>query len=199
MDNVLVPEDIKPLISKDSDIFEYLRTPASSIVEVWEKREDFRSGTSWHLPTRELVDSILEYSPMVSVGSGFGYTESLAIKDGADIIATDLSPDKKNHWCRDGQFHCDVEKLEADKAVKKYNDRNVFMAWPPYDNPMAADVVKAMEVGRYLIFVGETWGGCTGDDEFFQILNEDFEEISDMSIPNWPGIRDTCIIYKKTK
>ena len=199
MDNILIPEDLKAIISKDSDILEYLRSPSHSLVENWEKREDFRSGTSWHIPTKELVASLVEYSPMVSVGSGFAYTESLAIKEGADIISTDLSPDSNNHWCRDGKFYCDVEKIKADEAVKKYKDRNVFMAWPPYDNPMAAEVVEAMEVGKYLVFVGEYHGGCTGDDNFFEILYANFEEVSDLAIPNWPGIRDSCVIYKKIK
>jgi hypothetical protein len=200
MDNILIPDDLKAIISKDSDIFEYLRQPERNIVEYWNKREDFRSGTSWHIPTKELVDSLVEYSPIVSVGSGFAYTESLAVKEGADIVATDLSPNKKNTWCRDGEFYCGVEKIKADEAVKKYKDRNVFMAWPPYDNPMAAEVANAMDTGKYLIFVGESYGGCTGDDNFFELLSEKFEVVNyDIPIPNWPGIRDECVIYKKIK
>ena len=123
-----------------------------------------------------------------------------AYEQGADIIATDLEPTEKNHWCSEGKFYMDVEKIAADDAIKKYPGRNVFMAWPPYDNPMAYEVVKNMGVGRKLVFVGEGYGGCTGDDNFFQYLETNFEEIDiDFTIPRWSGIYDGVRHYIKTK
>ena len=168
--------------------------------EVYVKRDKFRSGISWHIPNQGLIDLIVENSPIVSVGSGFGYSEKLASDQGADIIATDLEPTEKNHWCSEGKYYIDVEKITAPDAVKKYSGRNVFMAWPPYDNPMAYEVVKNMEVGRKLVFVGEGYGGCTGDDNFFQYLETNFEEIDiDFTIPRWSGIYDGVRYYIKSK
>jgi len=166
--------------------------------DLFRKREEFRVGISWHIPTDELVNAIKEYSPVVSVASGFGYTESLAIKEGADVIATDVCANKDNHWCRDGIFHIPVEEIRADDAIKKYPDRNVFMAWPPYDTSMAFDVASEMEQERILIYVGESQGGCTGNDDFFQYLKTHFEELDiSVDIPRWSGIYDDVHIYKK--
>ncbi len=202
MDNlVFVPDDIKELVSPDMEYLDMMRKMRSigDFETVFEKRENFRSGTSWHIPTQELISKLIEYGPIVSVGSGFAYTESIAISQGCDLIATDIQPNKKNGWCRNGEFHCEVEKMNAVDAVKKYSDRNVFMAWPPYDTPMANDVATNMEVGSYLIYVGEDWGGCNGDDYFFQSLRNEFEEVDFFRIPRWSGINDACWIYKKIK
>ena len=166
--------------------------------DLFRKREEFRIGISWHIPTDELINAIKEYSPVVSVASGFAYTESLAIKEGADVIATDVCPNKHNHWCRDGIFYIPVEEIRADDAVKKYSNRNVFMAWPPYDTSMAFDVASEMEKERILIYVGENQGGCTGNDDFFQYLETHFEELDiSVDIPRWGGIYDGVRIYKK--
>ena len=167
--------------------------------KTFSRREDFRKGVSWHVPTEELVDLILKYGPLVSVGSGFAYTESLVKQRGGDIIPTDIEPTENNPWCRDGDFYCEVEKLKSGDAVKKYNDRNVFMAWPPYDTSMAYEAAKEIELGRYLIYVGEGYGGCTGDDQFFNELRDKFEKVEDISIPQWCGIHDYCQVYKKIK
>jgi hypothetical protein len=165
--------------------------------ESFMKREDFRKKISWHIPTEELVECLKSISPSVSIGSGFAYTESLAISRGADVIPTDIEPGKDNKWCREGKFYCEVEKLSAYEAIQKYNDRNVFMGWPPYDTPMAAEVAKNMGSGKYLLYVGESAGGCNGDGEFFTILYEDFEEIESFYIPRWSGIYDEAKLYRK--
>lgn len=166
--------------------------------DLFRKREEFRVGISWHIPTDELVNAIKEYSPVVSVASGFGYTESLAIKEGADVIATDVCPNGNNQWCRDGIFYIQVEEIRAIEAVKKYSNRNVFMAWPPYDTSMAFDVASEMEIERVLIYVGENQGGCNGNDDFFQYLETHFEELDiSVDIPRWGGIYDEARIYKK--
>ena len=192
---ILVPDDIKKFVSPRGrrDFF------AGDMMEEWDKREKFRSGVSWHVPTQGVINLLLNHGPIVSVGSGFAYTESIAITQGADIIATDIKPNGKNGWCRGGKFYCNVEELSAIDAVKKYKGRNVFMAWPPYNTPMAHDVVSNMEVGTYLIYIGEGHGGCTGDDNFFESLYSDFEEIDDIAIPQWSGLHDYCTVYKKIK
>jgi hypothetical protein len=165
--------------------------------EHWIQRENFRHGISWHIPSQELLDSLLAISPSLSVGAGLGYTEKLAIEKGGDLIVTDIEPSRNNNWCQ-GEFHCEVEKLSALEAIKKYPERNVFMAWPPYDHPMAYEVATAMLPGKLLLYVGESGGGCNGDDKFFGYLYENFEIVEDdISIPSWSGIYDSAVLYRK--
>ncbi len=194
---ILVPEELIPLIEKsifDGSILDKL----DGFMNSYSKREKFRKGTSWHIPTDEMIREIKKYSPILSVCSGYAYTESLLEKEGVDIVCTDIHPNKKNAWCMDGKFYTKVEELDAEEAVIKYNNRNVFMAWPPYNYDVAERVVKAMDKNKVLIYVGERSGGCTGNDNFFEYLNNNFEEIeSDISIPKWEGLHDNIYFYKK--
>ncbi len=168
----------------------------------FEKREEFRTGVSWHIPTESLIESLKQYSPIVSVGCGLGYSETLALERGADIILTDLSPGSDNRWCKvpNNIFPEGIIRIGAKEAVKKFNDRNLFMAWPPYDTPMAYEAANALEINRYLIYVGESEGGCNGDQEFFKLLQDNFEIVEcEAYVPSWDGIYDNVYIYRKIK
>ena len=61
--------------------------------KIYSKRDQFRKGISWHIPSQNLIDCLVEHSPIVSVGSGLGFTEKKAIISGANIVMTD--PDFK--------------------------------------------------------------------------------------------------------
>lgn len=194
MNKIFLPKNLLDLVSKGR---ERLFNASSNFMKKYEDREEFRVGVSWHVPTQLLIDLMKKYSPLVSVGSGFAYTESLALEQEIDVIPTDLAPNSYNQWCRKGKFFCEVEQMDAVAAINKYPDRNVFMAWPPYDTPMAYDAAVAMAPGQFLIYVGESWGGCNGDDRFFEYLNDFFVEIEDLAIPQWYGLNDHCIVYRK--
>jgi hypothetical protein len=171
-----------------------------SLIKEWTERENFVHTKSWHIPSDSLIEALKKYTPLVSVGAGLGYTESLAIKEGVDIIATDLYPDPcvNKYFKNDVAPFLEVETLDAQEAIKKYQGRNVFMAWPPYSRDMAFRVACAMSSGKFLIYIGEAPGGCTADDEFFNYLESDFIEIEHgYSIKTWFGIRDRVFIYQK--
>ena len=205
MDNLLVDENWRKLVERGTskrDLFGSSFSPfdAEKFANDYIKRDNFRHSVSWHIPTSSLIDLLKEFSPIVSIGAGFAYTESIASEKGADIIATDIQPNDKNKWCTKGEFYMEVEKLSGVEAVEKYSSRNVFMAWPPYDNPMAYEVALNMEIGKTLVFVGESYGGCTADDNFFQYLASNFEEQdTEANIPSWSGIYDNVQVYKKIK
>lgn len=170
--------------------------------KLYSKKDQFRKGISWHIPSQSLIDCLVDHSPIVSVGSGLGFTEKKAIISGANIVMTDIAPSEHNLWCKpeSNEDYREIISLGAKEAVLLYPDRNVFMAWPPYDDPMAFEVANAMQVGRFLIYVGESEGGCTGDASFFQLLRTNFIEIEDnLYVPSWSGIYDSGHVYQKVK
>jgi len=62
---------------------------------------------------------------------------------------------------------------------------------------MAAECLIAYK-GQTVIFVGEGWGGCTGDDLFHDHLSSDFEKVEDYyDLPQWEGIHDYLAVYKR--
>jgi hypothetical protein len=167
-------------------------------MENWQLAQEFRKNISWHIPTQSLVDELKKYSPIVSVGSGHAYTEFIAKQQDVDIIATDICPSKENKWCKGEKLFMPVEQISAKKAIQKYPGRNVFLAWPPYDKPMGYEVAKAMKPERILIYIGESEGGCTADDKFYQYIAKSFNEIkTDVDIERWWGLHDYVQIYQK--
>ena len=90
----------------DKEIHDIVYSNKSGIpfdLKEWKIREEFRGGKSWHLPSKELIEVLLEYSPILSVGCGLAYTESKAIEAGADIICTDAYSDT-NNYCK-GKYY----------------------------------------------------------------------------------------------
>uniref|UniRef100_A0A6H1ZCV1 Methyltransferase n=1 Tax=viral metagenome TaxID=1070528 RepID=A0A6H1ZCV1_9ZZZZ len=185
----------------------------SNIFDNYNQRLSYTHAISWHLTNQNIIDTLCKYSPVLSVGSGKGFTESIAKKNGCDIICTDKCNVKNNTYHKiiganiteyegynlylNNKPFMDIEIIDAVKAIKKYPDRNIFMAWCPYLDDMGYKVVKSIK-NQVLIYIGEPEGGCTGDDEMFKYLRDYFTEIETYCIPQWAGLHDRLIIYKKS-
>ena len=186
------------------DTIHYLST------ENWLQRMSYTHAVSWHLTNEIIIDMLCKYSPVLSVGSGKGFTESIAKKNGCDIICTDECAVENNPYHTKRDFICikeynqylnnksfmDIETIKATKAIKKYPDRNVFMAWCPYSENMGYDVVKVIK-NQVLMCIGEPEGGCTGNDKMFNYLYNNYNVIDSISIPQWGGMHDGLTIYKR--
>lgn len=84
-----------------------------------------------------------------------------------------------------------VEKLA------EHRNRALLLCWPPHGTSLAHDALKAFP-GDTLFFIGEGDGGCTGDDDFFRLLYEEWEEIDTCpSHISWSGIRDYLTLYRR--
>lgn len=151
-------------------------------------RYDLVKEYSWAIPNDEAIDVLVEESPIIEVGAGNGYWAYLADEDGADVVAFDMDP-WEAEW---------FPVLEGDICeILNYQDRSLFLCWPPYDNPMAADALD-LYTGDTVIYVGEGRGGCTGDSDFHFKLQKEFglaDEIID--IPVWEGIHDRMYVFRR--
>jgi len=154
-----------------------------------------RPEKSWHVPTLELLQLMKRYSPILSVFSGLALTERGAVGQGADVICTDIKI-APNRWCQ-GTPVMKVEKIRCDRAMRRYPNRNVFMAWPPFGDPSARKCAEQIKTGRKLIYVGEDWYGCNADDSFFDLMGREFREIETLRIPRFSGINDSVVVYER--
>lgn len=160
-------------------------------------RSQFTSLYSWAIPSEEALDAIKLYSPVIEIGAGTGYWAMLLQNRGVDILAFDARPPGPGN--KNG-YHKPITYTEVRRGgqgtLSRYPTRTLFLCWPPYDTPMAADCLRRYS-GANLIYIGESYGGCTGDDTFHDQLEKEWEISQQVQIPSWPGFHDEMVIYKR--
>ena len=157
-------------------------------------RWEYIAKYGFTLLSPELVQGMLPYGPFVEVGAGTGALANRLADAGADIVATDDMSDEYNF--KHGH-HFPVASSSATVTVRAHPDRTVIMSWPSYGSPWASHTLRAMAPGQRLIHIGESRGGCTADDDFFDALDKDFEEIKLLPHKRFWGLHDYCTLHRK--
>jgi hypothetical protein len=119
----------------------------------------------------------------------------------------------------------DVIQMDALAAVQRWPDRTLLLSWPPHGEPHAADAVRAYHAagGRTVVYIGEQGYGCTGNVTLHQMLGIDehercwrcdlddpdetctcsgpaaplYEAADEIDLPQWPGMHDYLVIYRR--
>ncbi|MDZ4835829.1 MAG: dual specificity protein phosphatase family protein [Candidatus Melainabacteria bacterium] len=186
-------------------------TDFSDFNEQSNKRMDLASEFSWAIPNREALATIYDFAGkegLVEIGAGKGYWANMLREMGVDVVAYDTNPLD----VRSNEFHVGTafsKVVEGDtSAASKHPDRTLLLCWPPPDDRMAADALKAYSEagGKKLVFVGERPlpnqdGVVTGDRGFHQSLDKDWvlkETVELPHIPNRIGVTgDKLYVYEK--
>ena len=165
-----------------------------------ELRSWFVEEFSWAIPTPNVVGKIHEATlgkKILEVGAGNGLWAKLLKLSGSEIIATDSF---ESHGFREDNTYLPVHNLEAVAAIEQNRDCDVLMLiWPAYDTDMAERALKAFR-GSTIIYIGEGYGGCNANDEFFDELVENWNEDrfnDDIYVPQWSGIHDGLEIHRR--
>lgn len=150
------------------------------------------------------LSKLLRHKKVIEVGAGTGYLSKQLKKRHVQIKPVD-----RGNWYHNQRFiephYCHIYGAEAARYVKKNRHDAVVMSWPDYDKPFAFHVTKAMRKGSMLIFQGEGNGGCTGDEQFFDYLETNFEineektQLLNEHHVQYDGIHDNWYVFKKTK
>lgn len=178
------------------------------------RRDDMCIKYAWSIPdpaSLELVAQALG-EKAIEIGAGTGYWASLLAQMGIDMLCYDMDPPQlagTNHWHsprkKDDsgltgeirEIYYDVRKGGTEK-VGEYPDRTLFLCWPPYGSDMACKALQTYQ-GKRLIYIGEGDGGCTADEDFFQLLESEWHLV-DRHIPvQWSGIHDEIEVYERGK
>ena len=157
----------------------------------------------FYVPTAEFVFELKKIhkkvnKPILSVGCGSGYLERVLINSGVETIATDLYIKDNRYSWGSTIWMPQAECISAQDAIKKYPGCPVLMSWPCYDKDWSYDAIKEMTKDQYLIYIGESFGGCTGTDAFHLELFDNFTD-SEIRVPavQFRGIHDRVHINIK--
>lgn len=179
-------------------------------------RENLVKKYAWAIPTEDALAKLAEIQPLVEIGAGTGYWAYELRKrdveihaydqyppDGEDLSADELElyGDEFEQKVRKNWYHRGhpawTEVLQGTPDVlKSYSaEWNLFLCWPPMSD-MAAYALGYYR-GKYIAYVGESSGGCTGNKMFFRLLDRLYERVDEASIPQWPGLHDYLTIYER--
>ena len=172
--------------------------------QLWAQRKHFLGTYAFAILNREALEALRQHAPIVEIGAGNGYWAYEMRKAGIDVQAYDSHPPHKRRNTYYGSHsgpHQPVKvwtpvlRGRAQKA-KHRPKHTLFLCWPPYNEPMA-NVALSSYTGSTLIYVGEGAGGCTGDDAFFEQLEQHWRCDQVIPLPQWPGIHDRMEIYHR--
>jgi len=144
--------------------------------------ERYKYQYGFFLPSAELMDRLVdilrhEIGPagcVLDAGSGSGFLSKELCSRGIDTFAVDRC-DYENKKREFGYPMIKVYQRDALGDAIGYVANHfgaVLLTWPPYDKPFALEIAKAMHPEQLLIFEGEDAGGCTGDDKFFEYVED---------------------------
>lgn len=164
----------------------------SDILRSYEERDRAIKNISYAIPCNEAIECLVSLSPIVEIGAGTGYWASLIAKAGGDIICYD---DYSLSAIEHGKYY--KVNMGDPEAVKLHSDRTLFLCWTQYDTNMAYQSLFHY-TGHSLCLISEGYGGCCGNDAFFENLEENWKQVNRIEIPQWSGIHDYLAIYKRT-
>ncbi len=168
-------------------------------------RDDAVRIFAWAIPdpiALRYVAHKLNGRGMVEVGAGTGYWAYVLGQYGVDVVPYDLEPPdpwSNNWWHPDARQWTHVYRGGPEVvSMPIHRDRALFLCWPPYDKPMAYEALVDYP-GDIVVYIGESHGGCTADDDFHERLEKDFEEESWFPLCQWAGIHDNISIWRRRK
>jgi hypothetical protein len=173
---------------------------------LWRYRANFCRNYAWAIPDPETVAFVYQWlaPKTIEMGAGRGYWASVLASMGLDILAFDHSPPD---LFPNAYFHPEGDEnglqdvfypVQIGEAgvVQAFPDRALFLCWPPYDEPMAYDVLRTY-TGQRVVFIGEDEGGCTGDSAFFSLLEEEWHLVAQHLPIQWHGIHDMVRVFER--
>lgn len=175
---------------------------------------------SFAIPNAEVIDAIAGFVPLgrrlVEVGAGSGYWAAvlqvayphlpiLAVDDGSWASPLEETPVKFERpsyasWSESPFFP--VKRGSGILAASEagHTGAVLMMVWPPYDDDFANLALGSFSAmgGKRFVFVGESHGGCTGNEAFFaRIEMEEWEQVACVRIPRWSGVNDAALFYER--
>lgn len=140
------------------------------------------------------IGDVLGGQRVVETGAGGGYWAWQMRQAGIDVAAYDPAEPGAHYFAR--REWSPVLPGDA-SAAGKHPDRALFLCWPSYADPWAAQALACYQ-GDTLIYAGEGEGGCTADDAFFELRDAEWEEIGDCPahISYW-GIHCYLTAYRR--
>lgn len=173
-------------------------------IDAWRLRGFGVGRWSWSITDPDTVEFVAKHSrgKMLDPMAGTGYWQMLLAQLGVDVISSDVNPPlgtdhENNEWHRNASQFVKVEKRDAVEAVLNSSpSRTLFLSWPPFDDPIGYQTLRAYR-GERVIVIGEGEGGCTANDDFFTLLEEQWCFVTGHRPVQFFGIHDYVTVFDR--
>ena len=169
-------------------------------------REEYIRQYGFFIVSDNFINIMKEHffeSKILEVGAGSGFLSYCLQNEGIQITPTDKKIEENNYGFK--QTYTEIIETDSVNFLKKNPHYDtILMSWPNYNSNFADNVLKHMSPGQTLIYIGEGYGGCTANDNFYDRLESkaqlDTELTNKFSSANfsWFGIHDKIRVYKIT-
>lgn len=166
---------------------------------LFEVRMEYVARFGFAIPCAELLDALAAAAPIVEVGAGTGYMTALMRRRGIDVIGSDVDGFKEtnDHGFMTGAYDPQqVNGIQAKAMARRHPDRTVFCSWPTYRETWFRQMLRAMHHGQKVIVIRED---CCAEDSAWHYIDDCFEELQLIEIPNFPCIHDYAGLYVKRR
>ena len=199
-------------IPSSLEIREALDQKYDDVLYPFALQKEYRKHYSFSLYSSEEIQILAEFigdKKAVEIGCGSGFLVSLLLPACPKLVGVDnyvskyffsnhgVTLDNKQHSVlrTDGQYY-----LENNKDVDI-----LLLVWPDLHSTIAYDAVESVRPGTAVVYKGEGKGGCTGTDEFHDLLFDDSKFASDYELTrelngvsnSFYGIHDRWYVYVK--
>ena len=126
-----------------------------------QRRRELVRQFSWAVPSDGVIyDLTNRYKAIVEIGAGTGYWASLLKKAGAQVMPFDAHKPSDGHNPYNHRVEWEsIYEGGPDVLYKISPNMSLLLCWPPYNNPMGANCLKAFK-GSRVIYIGEDKWGC---------------------------------------
>ncbi len=163
-----------------------------------------QAAYAYAIPSAETVRWIGEFAKgrrVLELGAGRGYWARLLDSAGIDVRAYDLEPPDSSSNASFPRVAGSVDVWHSVGNLAQFGDESLsdgvlLLCWPPgWGDPMASTALKKFEAGggRRLVYIGEPRGGKTGDEPFFERLEEAWTpDGADERFVSWWNLNDSA-------
>lgn len=151
------------------------------------------------------LSTIIGDRKAVELCCGSGVLTGVLHEAGVDIHGVDLSEGSYSEEWPNIARQVGLITTEDCTANPYPEAQDIVLCWPPYSTDVGYKIAKNMLPGQRLFYCGEGMGGCTGDDDFHNLIDdtEEFMEHEDINALlnsvhcQFEGIHDTWYVYTK--
>lgn len=166
-------------------------------------RKEYISRFGFYLISQPFLNTcadLFQDMNILEVGAGTGFLSQQLKNLNLNISAVEQNIHNNSYGFNHSYF--DLIEDNAIDFLKHHSEFDlIIMSWPNYNSSFAYDILKNMRPKQKLLYIGEGYGGCTANDQFFDLLEKRTVKLPETNLlqqysSSWSGIHDFPFLYE---